>query len=111
MKNYGLKSASLLSLSMSLSMFVGMSAANAHTTNLSTSIINNCDAVTQFAKNADHNDAQISDAQMKSYVDARVACQVQHQDQHLQAEKYFVDQYGRDRDSNAKAILEDYVQH
>lgn len=97
MKNYGLKSAALLSLSMTLSMLVGMSAANAHTTNLSTSIIDNCDAVTQFAKNADHNDAQMSGAQMKSYIDARVACQVQHQDQHLQAEKYFVKKYGSDK--------------
>lgn len=90
MKNYGLKSAALLSLSM----LIGMSAANAHTTNLSTSIIENCDAVTEFAKNADHNDAKISDAQMKSYIDARVACEVQHQDQHLQSEKHFVNKYG-----------------
>ena len=94
MKNYGsLKKAVLLSVSMS----VGMSAANAHTTNLSTSIINNCDAVTEFAKNADHNDAKISDAQMKGYIDARAACQVQHQDQHLQSEKYFVKKYGSEK--------------
>tara|TARA_R100000935_G_scaffold92_3_gene283 strand:+ start:397 stop:693 length:297 start_codon:yes stop_codon:yes gene_type:complete len=98
MKNYGsLKKAALLSVSMSVSMLVGMSAANAHTTNLSTSIINNCDAVTEFAKNADHNDAKISDAQMKGYIDARVACQVQHQDQHLQSEKYFVKKYGSEK--------------
>jgi len=90
MKNYGLKNAALLSLSM----LIGMSAANAHTTNLSTSIIDNCDAVTEFAKNADHNDAKISDAQMKNYIDARVACEVQHQDQHLQSEKHFVNKYG-----------------
>ncbi|AMN67006.1 hypothetical protein [Psychrobacter sp. P11G5] len=90
MKNYGLKNAALLSLSM----LIGMSAANAHTTNLSTSIIENCDAVTEFAKNADHNDAKISDAQMKNYIDARVACEVQHQDQHLQSEKHFVNKYG-----------------
>ncbi|MEK6199235.1 MAG: hypothetical protein N2B60_03310 [Psychrobacter sp.] len=90
MKNSSLKNAALLSLSM----LIGMSAANAHTTNLSTSIIDNCDAVTEFAKNADHNDAKISDTQMKSYIDARVACEVQHQDQHLQSEKQFVNKYG-----------------
>lgn len=108
MKNYGsLKKAALLSVSM----LVGMSAANAHTTNLDASVLSNCDAVTNFAKNLDHNDAQISSAQMKDYVDARVACQVQHQDQHLQSEKYFVKKYGSDRDSNAEVILKDYVQH
>lgn len=48
---------------------------------------------------------------MRSYVDARVACQIQHQDQHLQSEKYFVDKYGRDRDTNAEAILNEYVAH
>jgi hypothetical protein len=53
----------------------------------------------------------MSDAQMKSYVDARVACQVQHQDQHLQSEKYFIKKYGSDRDRNADAILNEYVQH
>ncbi len=79
---------------LSVSMLIGMSAANAHTTNLSTSIIDNCDSITQFARNLDHNDAQISDTQMKSYVDARVACEVQHQDQHLQSEKYFINKYG-----------------
>ena len=108
MKNYrSLKKAALLSVSM----LVGMSAANAHTTHLDASILGNCDAVTRFAKNADHNDAQISSAQMKSYVDARVACQVQHQDQHLQSEKYFVKKYGSDRDRNAEAILNEYVAH
>lgn len=108
MKKYStLKKAALLSASM----LVGMSAANAHTTNLDASVLSNCDAVTSFAKNADHNDAQISSAQMKGYVDARVACQVQHQDQHLQSEKYFVKKYGSDRDSNAEAILNEYVAH
>ena len=98
MKNYSsLKKAALLSVSMSVSMLVGMSAANAHTTDLSASVLNDCDAVTEFAKNADHNDAKISDAQMKSYIDARVACQVQHQDQHLQSEKYFVKKYGSEK--------------
>ena len=52
----------------------------------------------------------MSDAQMKSYVDARVACEVQHQNQHLQSEKYFI-KYGSDRDRNADAILNEYVQH
>ena len=94
MKNYSsLKKAALLSVSM----LVGMSAANAHTTDLSASVLNDCDAVTEFAKNADHNDAKISDAQMKSYIDARVGCQVQHQDQHLQSEKYFVKKYGSEK--------------
>ena len=98
MKNYSsLKKAALLSVSMSVSMLVGMSAANAHTTNLDASVLNNCDALTSFAKNADHNDAQISSAQMKGYVDARVACQVQHQDQHLQSEKYFVKKYNSEK--------------
>ena len=98
MKNYSsLKKAALLSVSMSVSMLVGMSAANAHTTNLDASVLNNCDALTSFAKNADHNDAQISSAQMKGYVDARVACQVQHQDQHLQSEKYFVKNYNSEK--------------
>ena len=94
MKKYGtLKKAALLSVSM----LVGMSAANAHTTNLDASILSSCDAVTSFAKNADHNDAQISSVQMKGYVDARVACQVQHQDQHLQSEKYFVKNYNSEK--------------
>lgn len=75
---------------LSASMLIGISAANAHTTNLSTSIIDNCDNLTTFARNLDHNNAQMSDAQMKSYVDARVACEVQHQNQHLQSEKYFI---------------------
>ena len=96
---------------LSASMLIGISAANAHTTNLSTSITDNCDNLTTFARNLDHNNAQMSDAQMKSYVDARVACQVQHQDQHLQSEKYFVKKYGSDRDRNADAILYEYVQH
>jgi len=108
MKSYGsLKNVALLSFSV----LIGMSAANAHTTNLDASVLSNCDAVTSFAKNADHNNAQISSAQMKGYVDARVACQVQHQDQHLQSEKYFVKKYGSDRDRNAEAILKDYVAH
>ncbi len=96
---------------LSASMLIGMSAVNAHTTNLSTAIIDNCDNVTKFARNLDHNDAQISDKQMKSYIDARVACQVQHQDQHLQAEKHFIKEYGSDRNSNADAILNEYVSH
>lgn len=108
MKNYGsLKKAALLSISM----LIGATSANAHTTNLDASVLNSCDAVTSFARNADHNDAQISNNQMKSYVDARVACQVQHQDQHLQSAKYFVKQYGSDRDKNAEAILNEYVTH
>ena len=108
MKSYGSFKKVVL---LSVSMLIGMSAANAHTTNLSTSILGDCDSVTQFARNLDHNDAQISDTQMKSYVDARVACQVQHQDQHLQSEKYFIKKYGSDRDRNADAILNEYVQH
>lgn len=108
MKNYGsLKNVALLSISM----LIGVTTANAHTTNLDASILSNCDAVTKFAKNADHNEAQISSAQMKDYIAARVACQVQHEDQHLQSEKYFVKKYGNDRDHNAEAILKDYVQH
>lgn len=108
MKSYGsFKKAVLLSTSM----LIDISAANAHTTNLSTSIIENCDAVTKFARNLDHNDADISDAEMKSYVDARVACAVEHQDQHLQSEKYFIKKYGSDRDRNAEAILKEYVAH
>ncbi|WLP95493.1 hypothetical protein [Psychrobacter sp. M13] len=96
---------------LSASMLIGMSAANAHTTNLSTSIIDNCDNVTKFARNLDHNNAQISDAQMKSYIDARVACQVQHQDQHLQSEKYFINKYGSQSNRSSDAILKEYVQH
>lgn len=88
-----------------------MLAANAHTTNLDASVLGNCDALTSFARNADHNDAQISSAQMKGYVDARVAYQVQHQDQHLQSEKYFLKKYGSDRDTNAEAILNEYIAH
>jgi hypothetical protein len=53
----------------------------------------------------------MSEEQKKSYVDARVACQVQHQDQHLQSEKYFLKKYGRDRDTNAEAILNEYIAH
>jgi hypothetical protein len=30
---------------------------------------------------------------------------------HLQSEKYFVKKYGSDRDSNAEAILNEYVAH
>lgn len=96
---------------LSASMLIGISAANAHTTNLDASVLGNCDNLTTFARNLDHNNAQMSDAQMKSYVDARVACQVQHQDQHLQSEKYFVKKYGSDRDSNAEAILNEYIAH
>ena len=108
MKNYSsLKKAALLSVSM----LVGMSAANAHIMSLDASILSDCDAVTSFTKSLDHNDAQISSAQMKGYVDARVACQVQHQDQHLQSEKYFVKKYGSDRDRNAEAILNEYIAH
>ncbi len=108
MKSYhSLRNVALLSFSV----LIGMSTANAHTTDLDASILNNCDALTSFAKNADHNDAQISSSEMKGYVDARVACQVQHQDQHLQSEKYFVKKYGSDRDSNAEAILNEYVAH
>lgn len=108
MKSYGSFKKVVL---LSVSMLMGISAANAHTTNLSASIIDNCDNVTKFARNLDHNNAKISDAQMKSYVEARVACQVQHQDQHLQSEKYFVKKYGNDRDRNADAILNEYVAH
>ncbi|CAM3552615.1 MULTISPECIES: hypothetical protein [Psychrobacter] len=108
MKTYGsFKKAVLLSASV----LIGITAANAHTTELSTSVINNCDAVTDFAKNLDHNDAQVSSTQMKRYNDARVACEIEHKDQHLQSEKYFVDKYGRDRDSNAASILNEYKQH
>ena len=35
---------------LSASMLIGISAANAHTTNLSTSIIDNCDNLTTFAE-------------------------------------------------------------
>ena len=108
MKSYDLlKKVALLSVSV----LIGMSAANAHTTNLDASILNNCDALTNFARNADHNDAQLSNTQKKNYIDARVACQVQHQDQHLQSEKYFVKKYGSDRDSDAQTILNEYVAH
>lgn len=62
MKNYSsLKKAALLSVSM----LVGMSAANAHTTNLDASVLGNCDALTSFARNANHNDAQMSKEQRK----------------------------------------------
>ena len=108
MKNYSsLKKAVLLSASM----LIGVTAANAHTTNLSTSIIDSCDNVTKFAKNLDHNNANVSDAEMKSYIDARVACEVQHQDQHLQAEKDFVNKYGRDRDRSPQVILKDSIKN
>ncbi|MGE6442430.1 hypothetical protein ACQKC9_12805 [Psychrobacter sp. NPDC078409] len=82
---------------LSVSVLIGTTTANAHTTDLSTSIINNCDAVTEFAKNLDHNDAQLSNSQMKSYIDARVACEIEHKDQHLQSEKYFINKYGSDK--------------
>jgi len=108
MKTYGSFKKVVL---LSVSMLIGITTANAHTTDLSTSIINNCDAVTDFAKNLDHNKAQMSDAQTRSYNDARVACEVEHKDQHLQSEKYFVDKYGRDRDPNAASILNEYAQH
>lgn len=108
MKNYSsLKKAVLLSASM----LIGISAANAHTTNLSTSIIDNCDNLTTFARNLDHNNANVSDAEMKSYIDARVACEVQHQDQHLQSEKDFVNKYGRDRDRSPQVILKDSIKN
>ncbi len=108
MKNYSsLKKAALLSVSM----LVGMSAANAHTTSLSTSIIDNCDNITKFARNLDHNNANISDAEMKSYADARVACAVEHQDQHLQSEKYFINKYGSQSNRSSEAILKEYVAH
>ena len=108
MKSYGsLKKAVLLSASM----LIGITAANAHTTNLSTSIIDNCDAVTKFARNLDHNDAQITDAQKQRYVDARVTCEVEHQDQHLQSEKYFIDKYGANRNRSSQSILKEYVAH
>ena len=107
MKSYSsFKKAALLSASI----LMGMSAANAHTTNLSTSIIDNCDNVTKFAKNLDHNNAQISDAQMKDYVDARVACAVEHQDQHLQSEKFFINKYGSQSNRSSEAILNEYIQ-
>ncbi len=82
---------------LSVSVLIGITTANAHTTDLSTSIINNCDAVTEFAKNLDHNDAQLSNSQMKNYIDARVACEIEHKDQHLQSEKYFINKYGSDK--------------
>ncbi|WP_435949443.1 hypothetical protein [Psychrobacter sp. DM8] len=107
MKNYGSFKKVLL---LSASMFIGMSAANAHTTTLSTSIIDNCDNLTTFASNLDHNNAQISNAQMKSYIDARVACAVEHEDQHLQSEKYFIDKYGRGSNSRAPSMLNEYEQ-
>ncbi|MFK3917539.1 hypothetical protein [Psychrobacter sp. NPDC078501] len=108
MKSYrSLKKAVLLSASM----LIGVTAANAHTTNLSTSIIDSCDNVTKFAKNLDHNNANVSDAEMKSYIDARVACEVQHQDQHLQSEKDFVNKYGRDRDRSPQVILKDSIKN
>lgn len=78
-------------------MLLGMSAANAHITNLDGSVLSNSDAVTNFVKNLVHNDGQISSAQMKDYVDARVACQVQYQDKYLQSEKYFVKKYGSNK--------------
>ncbi|MGM8872372.1 hypothetical protein ACS8E3_11880 [Psychrobacter sp. 2Y5] len=96
---------------LSASMLIGMSAANAHTTSLSTSIIDNCDNLTKFARNLDHNEANISDAQMQSYVDARVACEVEHQDQHLQSEKYFINKYGANRNRSSQSILKEYVPH
>jgi len=82
---------------LSVSILIGTTTANGHTTDLSTSIINNCDAVTEFAKNLDHNDAQFSNSQMKSYIDARVVCEIEHKDQLIQSEKYFVNKYGSDK--------------
>lgn len=94
-----------------VSAFAGVSVANAHSTPLSAQILNNPNKLTQFARNLDHNDAKLSDAQMQSYVYARMKAQVQHDDQHLQAEKNFVQKYGKDRDVNADVILDQYVQH
>ena len=74
-------------------------------------ILNNPEKLTQFARNLDHNDVKLSDAQMQSYVYARMKTQVQHDDQYLQAEKNFVQKYGKDRDENADVILDQYVQH
>lgn len=96
---------------LTVSAFTGVSAANAHSTPLTAAILNNPDKLTQFARNLDHNDVKLSDAQMQSYVYARMKTQVQHDDQHLQAEKNFVQKYGKDRDENADVILDQYVQH
>lgn len=96
---------------LTVSAFTGVSAANAHSTPLTAAILNNPDKLTQFARNLDHNDVKLSDAQMQSYVYARMKTQVQHDDQHLQAEKNFVQKYGKDRDENTDVILDQYVQH
>ena len=69
MKSYDLlKKVALLSVSV----LIGMSAANAHTTNLDASILNNCDALTNFARKANHNDAQPSNTNKKNYIEARL---------------------------------------
>lgn len=108
MKNYGsFKKAVLLSASM----LMGISVANAHTTPLTATVLNDCDSMTQFAKNAEHNDAQVSNKQMKSYVDARIACQIQHQDQHVQSDKYFVNEYGSERDQQSRITPKDSAEH
>lgn len=108
MKKHNAISAIIL---LTVSAFTGVSAANAHSTPLTAAILNNPDKLTQFARNLDHNDVKLSDAQMQSYVYARMKKQVQHDDQHLQAEKNFVQKYGKDRDENADVILDQYVQH
>ena len=108
MKKHNVISAIIL---LTVSAFTGVSAANANSTPLTAAILNNPDKLTQFARNLDHNDVKLSDAQMQSYVYARMKTQVQHDDQHLQAEKNFVQKYGKDRDENADVILDQYVQH
>lgn len=108
MKKHNVISAIILA---TVSAFAGVSTANAHSTPLSAEILNNPEKLTQFARNLDHNDAKLSDAQMQSYVYARMKAQVQHDDQHLQTEKNFVQKYGKDRDVNANVILDQYVQH
>lgn len=108
MKTYHLLTSTIL---LSLTMFIGLTTANAHTTELTASTLTNCDSLTKFARNLNHNDSQMSDVQTQEYANARVKCQVQHQDQHLQSEKYFVKKYGSDRDIDAATILEQYVPH
>ena len=108
MKKHNVISAIIL---LTVSAFTGVSADNAHSTPLTAAILNNPDKLTQFARNLDHNDVKLSDAQMQSYVYARMKTQVQHDDQYLQAEKNFVQKYGKDRDENADVILDQYVQH
>ena len=108
MKKHNVISAIIL---LTVSAFTGVSSANAHSTPLTAEILNNPEKLTQFARNLDHNDVKLSDAQMQSYVYARMKTQVQHDDQYLQAEKNFVQKYGKDRDENADVILDQYVQH